>query len=159
MIGYRGAVGFLLRALSFAAVCAWSPLAAQRVEKPAPGVPADATGRCRDSTYTYAASSNGACSTHAGLATWWGLRRAVSKESLSALIPAANSDSSKRQRRINPAQVKGIDTVWVNTRSNAYHCRGTRWFGRTAKGRYSTEREALASGAHPASGQRCSPVG
>ena len=161
MIRYGRAFDSLLRAFSFAAVCVWSPLGAQTVEKAPPGVPADATGQCRDSTYTYAASISGACSSHAGLATWWGLGRAVSKESLLTVVPSAAISSSleRRNRDSKSAQVTGTDSVWINTRSGVYHCRGTRWFGRTAKGRYSSERDAVESGARPAYGRRCSQVG
>ncbi len=32
--------------------------------------------------------------------------------------------------------------VWVNTNSGAYHCPGTRWFGKTHEGEYMTQKEA-----------------
>ena len=47
------------------------------------------------------------------------------------------------------------DSVWVNTSSGVYHCRGTQWFGRTVRGRFSSERAAIDSGARPAGGRRC----
>ena len=47
------------------------------------------------------------------------------------------------------------DSVWVNTSSGVYHCRSTQWFGRTVRGRFSTERAAIDSGARPAGGRRC----
>ena len=50
------------------------------------------------------------------------------------------------------------DSVWINTSSGVYHCRATRWYGRTVRGRFASEREALQSGARPAGGQRCRTV-
>jgi hypothetical protein len=47
------------------------------------------------------------------------------------------------------------DSVWVNTSSRVYHCRGTQWYERTVRGYFATEREAQTSGARPAGGRRC----
>jgi Spy/CpxP family protein refolding chaperone len=35
------------------------------------GTPADATARCNDGTYSYAAQHSGACSSHGGVAEWY----------------------------------------------------------------------------------------
>lgn len=45
--------------------------------------------------------------------------------------------------------------VWINTKSKVYHCPGTRYFGATANGRYSTEKEAIADGNRAAYGRSC----
>jgi HAMP domain-containing protein len=45
--------------------------------------------------------------------------------------------------------------VWVNTRSGAYHCPGTRWFGKTHEGEYMTQKEAQDKGYYPAANQPC----
>jgi hypothetical protein len=45
--------------------------------------------------------------------------------------------------------------VWVNTNSGVYHCRGTRWYGRTKIGEYMTQREAREKGNRPAYGNAC----
>ena len=45
--------------------------------------------------------------------------------------------------------------VWVNTKSGAYHCPGTRWFGKTHEGEYMTQKEAQKKGYHPAANQPC----
>ena len=45
--------------------------------------------------------------------------------------------------------------VWVNTGSGVYHCPGTRWYGRTKRGLYTTQREARARGNRPAYGSVC----
>jgi hypothetical protein len=36
--------------------------------------------------------------------------------------------------------------VWVNTDSHVYHKEGSRWYGRTKKGKYMTEAEAIKEG-------------
>jgi hypothetical protein len=45
--------------------------------------------------------------------------------------------------------------VWVNTNSRAYHCPGTRWFGKTHEGEYMTQKQAQDKGYHPATYQPC----
>ena len=47
--------------------------------------------------------------------------------------------------------------VWLNTNSLVYHCPNTRWYGNTRYGEYMRESEAVARGARPAYGRRCSP--
>jgi hypothetical protein len=60
--------------------------------------------------------------------------------------PATKADSTPR----------GADSVWVNTGSQVYHCRGTRYYGATKAGYYATETKARANGARPAYGRPCS---
>ena len=40
--------------------------------------------------------------------------------------------------------------VWVNTESGVYHKRGTRWYGKTKKGKYMLESDAVKAGYKPA---------
>ena len=49
----------------------------------------------------------------------------------------------------------GPDKVWVNTSSNVYHCPGDRYYGKTKAGKYMTEKDAKAAGAHGEKGQVC----
>lgn len=45
--------------------------------------------------------------------------------------------------------------VWVNTKSRAYHCPGTRYYGTTADGSYMTEQQAITNGFRGAGGRAC----
>jgi hypothetical protein len=47
-------------------------------------------------------------------------------------------------------------TVWVNTPSGVYHCRGTRWYGATKQGTYMKQKDAQQKGNRPAYGRYCS---
>ena len=44
--------------------------------------------------------------------------------------------------------------VWVNTDSHVYHKAGTRWYGKTKKGQYMTEQEAVKAGNKAASKEK-----
>ena len=50
----------------------------------------------------------------------------------------------------------GPDLVWLNTKSNVYHCYGTEWYGKTKSGRYVTEKDAINAGAKADRGKTCS---
>jgi hypothetical protein len=45
--------------------------------------------------------------------------------------------------------------VWVNTASMVYHCPGDRYYGKTKAGKYMTEPEAKAAGAHGDRNAKC----
>ena len=40
--------------------------------------------------------------------------------------------------------------VWVSAESGVYHKPATRWYGKTKRGKYMTEAEAIKAGYHPA---------
>jgi hypothetical protein len=45
--------------------------------------------------------------------------------------------------------------VWLNASTKVYHCPGDRYYGRTRAGKYITEPEAKAAGAHGPRGETC----
>ena len=57
-----------------------------------------------------------------------------------------------------PSDSEGNSTdirVWVNTSSRIYHCPGSTYYGRTARGQYMPESAAERAGARPAGGKSC----
>lgn len=51
---------------------------------------------------------------------------------------------------------QGTDSVWVNTRSRVYHCPATEFYGKTTRGEYLREADAIAQGHRANGGRRCS---
>ena len=49
----------------------------------------------------------------------------------------------------------GAGKVWINTKSNTYHCHGTKFYGKTKEGEYMTETDAKAKRAHADHGKAC----
>jgi hypothetical protein len=45
-----------------------------------------------------------------------------------------------------PAPGAGPGMVWVNTETHVYHKEGSRWYGKTKKGKYMTEQDAMKEG-------------
>ena len=46
-------------------------------------------------------------------------------------------------------------SVWVNLSSRVYFCPGAAYYGKTKKGKYLPEAEAVKSGYRPSGGQKC----
>ncbi|MGC1618864.1 MAG: hypothetical protein WA765_10285 [Candidatus Acidiferrum sp.] len=44
----------------------------------------------------------------------------------------------------------GAGMVWVNTSAGVYHKKGSRWYGKTKKGKYMLEEDAIKAGYKPA---------
>ncbi len=143
--------------------------AAQAQSAPA-GAPAGANGICRDGSYSTAANKSGACQGHKGVQTWYAASGDVkaapsgsTAQSAAQNAPAASP--SKPTARQGPAAAAAAKTaqpgggpgmVWVNTKSNVYHCYGTTYYGKTKEGSYMSEPDARAKGAHGVSGKSCS---
>jgi hypothetical protein len=76
-------------------------------------------------------------------------------------IPALQSQNPSPAPRPMPKpaikQAPGAapNKVWVNTASNVYHCPGERYYGKTKAGKYMTEPEARAAGAHGEKNNTC----
>ena len=75
--------------------------------------------------------------------------------------PAAGSPAPVKQARARhtppkldpnatPAPGGGPGMVWVNTKSNVYHQSTSRYYGKTKEGKYMSEKDAQAAGAHAA---------
>ena len=79
----------------------------------------------------------------------------------SSLTPQAQSPTPQAARRQPPrpaaqqASGAALNKVWVNTSTRVYHCPVDRYYGRTKDGKYMTESEAKASGAHGPRGETC----
>ena len=49
--------------------------------------------------------------------------------------------------------------VWANSKSHVYDCEGDRWYGRTKKGFFIEEVDAISRGYRVANNNRCSNAG
>jgi len=77
-------------------------------------------------------------------------------EALPAFIPtvsrATSSHQGYRAQRSYPEYTSSSSgtNVWVNLNSGIYHLPGSRWYGKTKRGRYMTEADAIKYGAREA---------
>ena len=131
----------------------------------APAVPSGSTGVCNDGTYTTAASKRGACAGHKGLKTWLAASApAASNPAATQPSPASSAvtpptpmpTSSSAPVRTTPASGGSPGQVWVNTKTNVYHCQGDRNYATTRAGQYMSEADAKAKGARAAYNKPCS---
>ena len=123
--------------------------------------PAGSTGQCKDGTYTTAASKKGACRGHKGVQTWFAAS-AAAPAPMAAMTPKTPAPAASPAPAAAPAPAKaprqmtamqqapggGAGMVWVNTDSKVYHCAGSKYYGKTKQGKYMSEADAKASGAH-----------
>lgn len=76
--------------------------------------------------------------------------------SLGAFAPQnSNSNSSPNANSGSTDPGNPTVKVWVNTPSKTYHCPASRYYGKTKKGEYMTQKEAQDAGNHPAGGKVC----
>jgi hypothetical protein len=134
------------------------------------GAPAGATGLCKDGTYWTNPTKSGACSGHKGVQTWYGASGASAPASAPAAAPAAPAPAAapaapppapaavpKETSKPIATQAAGggPGLVWVNTKSNVYHCPADPYYGKTKSGAYMSESDAIAKGAHADHGKAC----
>ena len=65
---------------------------------------------------------------------------------------AGGAAKAETTARTAPAPGGGPGMVWVNTESHVYHKEGSRFYGKTAKGKYMSEAEAIKEGNRAAKG-------
>ena len=73
---------------------------------------------------------------------------------LFSAIPASYVTNSSARAAQTKTEKKDV-LVWINTSSGVYHCPGTRWYGNTKRGKYSSECAAIKEGNRPAYGKAC----
>jgi hypothetical protein len=131
------------------------------------GAPTGATGKCNDGSYATTATKKGACRGHQGVKTWFATSSAPAASSTPAAAPVAapaptpaatptpapvpaqaSAPKTSSHATGTPAPGGGPGLVWLNTSTNVYHCSGTRYYGTTKAGKYVTEADAKAAGAH-----------
>jgi len=123
---------------------------------------AEAQSICRDGTSSRS-SGRGTCSHHGGVARpaepTAPTTRGNSGDIVLPSTQAPQAAARARERASDNSRVSeqvGGTRVWVNTKSGVYHCPGTRWYGATKNGEYTSETQARAAGDRPAYGRSCS---
>lgn len=120
---------------------------------------ATVTASCKDGTSFSGTSRKGACAGHGGVQTWGtaATTPATSGTATTTKSSPANVQTATAQpaRPVTKAAGAGTGQVWVNTSSKAYHCPGSRWYGKTKNGKYMTEAAAKSEGFHPSQGKAC----
>ena len=129
---------------------------------PAPAVPdAAATVKavCKDGTPFEGTTLRGACRGHGGVdkAASAGTP-AVAATPAKPAVPAAPAVAAKPAAPATtaPAPRGGAGQVWANEATKVYHCQGDRYYGKTKTGKYMSEADAKAAGAHAANNKACS---
>ncbi|MDR2299845.1 MAG: hypothetical protein LBE30_16045 [Comamonas sp.] len=142
---------------SFAQTPAAAPAAAAPAAKAAPApaaAPAAAamqTFVCKDGSSVSAANSKGTCKGHKGID-----KDATAKltTSSTAAPAAAAKPAAAAAPAAGAAPGGGPGQVWVNENTKVYHCQGDRYYGKTKSGKYMSEADAKAAGAHAAKGSK-----
>ncbi|HTV84264.1 MAG TPA: hypothetical protein VME63_02595 [Dyella sp.] len=125
------------------------------------------TVTCNDGTTATVTTTKGACRGHKGVnksASGSSAAGAASGSATAATAASGKSSTSstasasKSAPAAKPAAGGGPGQVWVNTgsKTKAYHCQGSKWYGTTKQGKYMSTSDAQAAGYHAAKGEKCS---
>ena len=134
--------------------------------------PAGSTGLCKDGTYYSGPTKKGACKGHKGVKEWYGsppvaaapaaapgapAKAAAVPTTPAAATPAAASPPTSKAPKVADVAAPGggAGKVWINKSTKVYHCPDDKWYGKTKKGEYVSEAEAVAQGAKPDHGKAC----
>ena len=154
------AAAAMMANLSFAQAPAVAPSAATATKpamaNAAPAAVADAnaiSALCKDGSSFSGESKKGACSGHKGVKTWTSAEAVKSEMKADSTTSASNTKSTTPVA--NAAPGGGAGKVWVNSKSNVYHCPTDRYYGKTKEGSYMSEAEAKGKGAHADHGKSC----
>jgi hypothetical protein len=71
---------------------------------------------------------------------------------------AATAPATKKHKAPEPQKVQapggGNGQVWVNSDSHVYHKEGSKWYGKTAHGKYMSEADATKEGDRPSKNEK-----
>ena len=67
---------------------------------------------------------------------------------------SASSANQFASEPLAQAHCAGDSVVWVNLRSQAYHLKGTKFYGHTKSGAYMCQKDAAAGGMHAAQSKK-----
>jgi hypothetical protein len=177
--GYFKLEGITMKSFGLIAVLAAAFMAAPGVyaQSAAPAAAGSTTVTCNDGSTQTVSTTKGACRGHKGInksasssagsstgsSTSSTGASSNTSASTAAAAPAAaaaskSSTASKSAPSATPAAGGGPGQVWVNTASKtkAYHCQGSKWYGTTKQGKYMSTSDAQAAGYHAAKGEKCS---
>jgi len=93
-----------------AGLCATAVLAFSTPQLIAQTKPKDATGQCKDGSYTTAKSKQGACAGHGGLQTWYADDKGVKDETKAAAKSTEKAAATAGKATAGAAKVVGKDT-------------------------------------------------
>jgi hypothetical protein len=81
--------------------------------------------------------------------SWFG-RKSTASPAPTASPATAVVGSKKGPKNIEPVGTPvpggGAGMVWVNSETHVYHKEGSKWYGRTKKGKYMSEQDAVKAG-------------
>ncbi len=108
--------------------------------------PAAKAGRKTKTTAASAAVSPSPSPAKKTLADFFKPQTSASPAAAAAPVAATARGASARGPQASPAPGGGHGLVWVNTETHVYHKEGSRFYGKTKKGKYVSEADAIKEG-------------